>query len=1674
VKRLLSRLPLAAIVLSTTAAIAIPPQNYDAFSASAPAGIDLSGKLSAAPDMVKPGSRLHVEPRLGVPTFLWAGAGSATPATLSSTTAFAAGLAPTVPDADAVARMHLNNYGPLYGLDDLAMSTVVLREIHDTGRGGIIARYRQEIDGIEVFRDSMSVLMDRDLSLIGISGYLAPSAGTLLKTGAPAFTIGATDAIASAVRDFTGAAVSPQAFRPTGEIRANYAYFGLDAAVARTAGLVPTEGTRAKQVYFHLPEGLVPAYYLELDGLDTAGAKTMFSYVISADDGRVLFRNNLTAQATANPYSYRVWAEASGQFRPFDGPQGTDSSPHNLIDGFQAPYVPQNLVTLSSGPISTQDPWLPIGASDTTGNNVEAYADLFSPDGFSAGDFHAGVSSPGVFDWQADMTLPPNFVAATGSRQQQMASIVQLFYNINFFHDWYYDSGFNEISGNGQKDNYGRGGVDGDSLRGEAQDSSGRNNANMTTPADGGRPRMQMFLFDGLADNGVSVTATPDPTTLPAKTYAPVGTAVFGPANFVTSGPIVWATGAGGSHDGCDGTNANAPIPNVAGKIAFIDRGGSCGGGFAQKYQNAVLGGAIGVIIGNIASSASPGTAPGMAGAPVGAQTIGILSLNFANSQRFRAAFPVGTVQGSINRPVAGIDRDGSIDAQIQAHEWGHYISNRLVGNANGLTSNLSRGLGEGWADFHAVLLTVRAEDIQVPGNDRFQGAYALGGYATVAFSAPSNPYYFGIRRFPYSTDLTKNPLTYRNIADGQPLANTAPLNVVIDDGSGTNNAEVHNTGEIWAAMLWECYASLLNDGGLTFDAAQKRMKDILVAAYKMTPSDPTLLEARDAVLAAAYSFDPLDYTLFNGAFAKRGAGGSAQSPDRYSLTNVGVVEDFTPGIGATLVATPSLIDDVSSPCPDGVLQVGETGTLTVTLANALPDTLPQITGTLSVAGTTSPGLTINNPTLVFPPATAFGTTQATTTVSLDKTATGTRFDFRLALANALSTLDQTGQPIPVVVNLSIRANYNFGTSATDDVESPRTAWFIPLSTTQPTWKRVEVGPAAHRWRGPDDGRATDISLTSPPMQVGAGPLTISISHRWQFEFSTTGPTFFDGGVAEISTDNGLTWTDIGAKANTLGLGGYFASTSFNSGSVVLNPLLPTNGGNPLGGRPAFGGLSPLFPTMLTTNFNLGTAFANQAIRVRFRIGSDDGGAGGGWEIDNIAFNGVLNQPFDVLVPSTGACAPVVARPNALAGPNLSVASGAANVTLDGSGSTTPNAAPLSFLWVQLDGPSVALNTPTSTKPTFTAPVLTPVSTTAATVATLLFQLTVSDGVATSLPSLVTVTVTNPDRVPVARAGNAQSVVARTTVTLDGSGSTDADGNPLTYAWTQTAGPAVVLSSATAQKPTFVAPDVVTPTTLTFSLVVNDGHVNSAASTVNVTVVHANHAPIALAVAPATALERTTVTLDGTGSTDADGDALSFFWFQTGGPPVGISFANTAQAQFLAPTVTATATFTFQLVVTDPFGATATATVSVSVSHVNRPPTASAGPNQTVNEKTVVQLHGIGTDPDGDAITYSWTQLSPAKPAVVLSNAADAEPFFFAPEVEGNKPITFVFQLAVSDGNATTTSTVTVVVQKARGHLGLSSLFAQGGGGCSTGGAGSIAPLLGLLGFLLLRRRRSA
>src|SRR5436305_494933 len=243
----------------------------------------------------------------------------------------------------------------------------------------------------------------------------------------------------------------------------------------------------------------------------------------------------------------------------------------------------------------------------------------------------------------------------------------------------------------------------------------------------------------------------------------------------------------------------------------------------------------------------------------------------------------------------------------------------------------MSRGMGEGWGDFHAMLLTVRAEDAAVASNANYNGVYGIAGYVTSG--AGNNGYYFGIRRVPYSTDMTKDPLTYKHISNGVAISG-APISF---GATGANNAEVHNTGEVWATMLWECYASLLRDTlgpspRLTFSEAQQRMKDYLVAAYKLTPNSPTFLEARDAVLAAALARDPVDFVLFAKAFAKRGAGIRAVSPDRFSATNSpGLVESFDSGKDVTFISA-ALTDGFNGCDRDGVLDNGETGLLSITI----------------------------------------------------------------------------------------------------------------------------------------------------------------------------------------------------------------------------------------------------------------------------------------------------------------------------------------------------------------------------------------------------------------------------------------------------------------------------------------------------------------------------------------------------------------------------------------------------------------------------------------------------------------------------------------------------------------------------------------------------------------------
>ena len=195
--------------------------------------------------------------------------------------------------------------------------------------------------------------------------------------------------------------------------------------------------------------------------------------------------------------------------------------------------------------------------------------------------------------------------------------------------------------------------------------------------------------------------------------------------------------------------------------------------------------------------------------------------------------------------------------------------------------------------------------------------------------------------------------------------------------------------------------------------------------------------------------------------------------------------------------------------------------------------------------------------------------------------------------------------------------------------------------------------------------------------------------------------------------------------------------------------------------------------------------------------------------------------------------------------------------------------------------------------------------------------------VPTPTQSSTVVTVGNAP--PAANAGAPQTVAPGDSVTLDGSASSDPNGDSLTYLWQQTGGVTVTLSNTTAVSPTFTAPSAAG--VLTFTLTVTDtgGLTDTAATTVTVR----NLAPTADAGAPQTVNPGDSVTLDGSGSSDPNGDPLTYRWQQMGGVTVTLSGATTISPTFTAPNTSGVLTFT--LTVTDTGGLSDSDTVVVTV-----------------------------------------------------------------------------------------------------------------------------------------------
>ena len=1057
------------------------------------------------------------------------------------------------------------------------LSTARVRFIHDTGKGAIIAKFDQYIDDIILFQKEINVMMTREGNLAAISGKLSPITTVQDKR----FDISPERAINTAFHSMGGH--EETTWKMT-EARQEDVFYAPQGVVG---DYQPRQPARLKKVLFDEQDKLVPAYYIELvaGALDTQ-EQDAYSFILSALDGRVLMRHNLVSHAA---FSYRVYADAEEPHLPMDGPLGGSGTPNPIGSPTSTFWLPEAvsapLISVAHGPISRGDPWLPDHATTTRGNNADVYSDRFFPNGFQSdrGDLRASVNGDRLFDYAYNPSLGPLVTTS-----QNQATLVQLFYTVNFLHDWFYDAGFDESAGNGQEDNFGRGGVAGDPLLAEAQDYAMRDNGRMTVPADGVSPRMEMFLWSGTTDLRVLINQPSGIGPFLA------GQAAFGPRSFQLQAPVVrMDDGIVPVRDGCSTVN---PGKNFAAHIVMIDRGDCF---FIDKVRYAQAAGAVGVLIANNREESTLLTMSGQSEEI----TIPSLFISQKDGQLLDQALSQGVVQLTLSRKEAR-DISGAMDTLIVAHEWGHFISNRLIGNANGLTNSQGESLGEGWSDFHALLLAVRQEDATAPHGSNFQGSYAIGSYAG-SLTRDGDPYYYGLRRVPYATDFNKNGLTFKHIENDIPLPDTQPRHE-----TDSENADSHAAGEVWATALWEVYAALLRDTDrLSFAEAQSRMKHYLVASYKMTPLNPTFTEARDALLSVALVRDPRDYLLMVEAFARRGLGAQATSPDRYSLDHFGVRESFEPTKPWRVLS--ATLDPSRHACDaDKILDVGETARLTLTLRN---DTLVVAAASQVTLVSSAPVNFAQGGIVPIPEVQPGKTVQIETELTLNGARPGENIAIDMRLDDRWGGYRQTVWSGPVHYDLK-------PAFIQDPMDKPVSDWRMQNAATDgiATWKIQGSESGSSQFLGENPDRPADFWLLSPPIQVARrGNFRIQFDHAYAFEADAEGA--WDGGVVEIRVGNGA-WSDLGS----------FMTVGYNGTLLASNPSL--------GGRAAFVGRSTGYPAFKTETVTLGDRFAGQEVTLRFRIGSDEYVGDKGWMIRSVRIENSSNLPFTAFVDNAVSC----------------------------------------------------------------------------------------------------------------------------------------------------------------------------------------------------------------------------------------------------------------------------------------------------------------------------------------------------------------------------------------------------------------------------------------------------
>jgi hypothetical protein len=389
-------------------------------------------------------------------------------------------------------------------------------------------------------------------------------------------------------------------------------------------------------------------------------------------------------------------------------------------------------------------------------------------------------------------------------------------------------------------------------------------------------------------------------------------------------------------------------------------------------------------------------------------------------------------------------------------------------------------------------------------------------------------------------------------------------------------------------------------------------MRAYLVAGLKLTPNAPTFVEARDAMLAAALASDPADHAAFCAAFARRGLGSGANAPDRFAAGNVGVIESFACG-GVQLMSA-TVQPEVSGCDADGVTDVGERGRVVVRFRNT--GTSPLANASVGVT-CTSPNVSYPNGALQPVPALAVGQVDS---VAVEFAVTGNSGIENVSFsprANDVGGLHD-GPPVPAILN---RDYVGTGVANLGDLTGWTNVGWLQGSYAFPPRPDLRSLNAP----GPREDR-----LTTPSFVPATDAVSITLMHYHSYEYSPSPLVYHDGMVVELSSDDGATWSDIGASAISDGYQGTIAPSV-----------------NPLANRPAYVG--PVSEFILVSTFEPVGSYAGKTCRFRLRSGYDGtttGEAGGSYiRYLEVALAPGSKLPFPLFAAEQDVCNLVAVDP---------------------------------------------------------------------------------------------------------------------------------------------------------------------------------------------------------------------------------------------------------------------------------------------------------------------------------------------------------------------------------------------------------------------------------------------